>query len=354
MATMAGGFATTTAAAVCLARMLAASRNHRNFAMATWSGATGAVDVFGADQWGQRFGTVLLDTMAGGAGARASKDGIDTGGFLRSMACVITNVELYESRYPILYLYRRQEPDTGGPGVFRGGVGIGYAIVGHKTDHIERVNPHFSGSDEPESVGIAGGYPGGANRVALLVNTDAKRLMARGTLVGPNDLGGVSHQLPGVAVVKLKKDDVLLVSASGGGGWGDPILREPGHVLRDIREGTVSEEWARLAYGVELGEGMVDARRTATRRSRIRSARRRAANREDVWEVLGEFPQFRNLRCPNCDVRVGKPAAALRRLGLIGPKAGSTSSFRLVELYCPNCWSTLAVDRRPRESVPLA
>jgi N-methylhydantoinase B len=358
MATMAGGFATTTAAAVCLARMLAQSAATRGLAMSTWSGATGAVDVFGIDQRGERFGTVLLDTMAGGAGARKSKDGIDTGGFLRSMACVITNVEQYEARYPILYLYRRQETDTGGPGVFRGGTGIGYGLIAHKTDRIERVNPHFSGSDQPESVGIAGGYPGGANRVEVARNTDVRKMMAMGKVPDATQFDGSKRGLPGVAVVELGPDDALLVAASGGGGWGDPIRRDPGMVQRDVREGLVSAEWARRVYGVELDEGIVDGRRTASRRSRIRSARRRAAQRDvsRTGSFAGDLAELEVTSCPACGLSGGmlERRLATRRLGIAGPIAGNSAAFELVEIYCGSCWCLLAVDRGPVRGVDVA
>jgi N-methylhydantoinase B len=335
MATMAGGFATTTAAAVCLAKLLAGGPL-ADQAMATWMGATGAVDVFGTDQRGDGFGTVLLDSMAGGTGARGWGDGIDTGGFLRSMACVIANVEQYEARYPVIYRYRRQEVDTGGPGAFRGGTGIGYAISAHKVDRLDRVNPHFSGGDEPESVGLAGGYPGGANRVAV----------AR---VSVSQAG--RRPLPGVAVVTLTPNESLVVSASGGGGWGDPIERDPEAVAYDVRNELVSRQWAGRMYGVILAaDGAPDTARTERRREAIRAARRRAAaaSHPDAAAIRATLGTD-GLSCPACGPHRGMVDIAVARRPLLtaGPRAGRRGAFALHEAYCASCWRLLAVDRVP-------
>jgi N-methylhydantoinase B len=349
MATMAGGFATTTAAAVCFAKLLGESDEMRDQAMAAWMGATGAIDIFGTDQTGSGFGTVLLDSMAGGTGARSWADGIDTGGFLRSMACVISNVEQYEARYPVLYLYRRQEPDTGGAGARRGGTGIGYAIAPHKTPRLDRVNPHFSGSDAPESVGLAGGYPAGANRVTLIRNAPLQDGRRSGRLPhGAEELSGRRRSLPGVAVLSLEASDILSVSASGGGGWGDPLDRAPAEVADDVRRRLVSGRWARRIYGVVIGaDGQPDEARTAKRRTYIREARQRlTASASRSASDTGQ-PRAATY-CRHCNR--GVVATSVRRsLAEIGPRAGRPRTFDLQEDYCPICWGLLNTDRVPTD-----
>jgi len=66
----------------------------------------------------------------------------------------------------------------------------------------------------------------------------------------------------------------LVVSSPGGGGFGDPLDRDPGRVLRDVRDGVVSAEAAREHYGVVLAPGgrRVDAEATAGRRAMLRGA----------------------------------------------------------------------------------
>ena len=74
-----------TVAWVCLARMLSASSSYHAQAMAPWMTVAPVQELFGTDQRGEAFGATLLDNMAGGGGASASHDGIDTGGNTRAL-----------------------------------------------------------------------------------------------------------------------------------------------------------------------------------------------------------------------------------------------------------------------------
>lgn len=68
----------------------------------------------------------------------------------------------------------------------------------------------------------------------------------------------------------VPKDTVVTVNTGGGGGWGDPLARDPELVLRDVIEGHVSVEGAREGYGVVIANGAVDA--AATERLRAERA----------------------------------------------------------------------------------
>ena len=69
---------------------------------------------------------------------------------------------------------------------------------------------------------------------------------------------------------------IVRVVTTGGGGWGDPLEREPELVQRDVIEGKVSPEAARDDYGVVLtGDGTVDADATQTLRETMRGKRDR-------------------------------------------------------------------------------
>src|SRR5437879_13927906 len=70
----------------------------------------------GIDQWGEKFGYLLLDPMVGAIGAFSFRDGIATGGQVRSPICRIGNVEHNEQSFPLLVLYRRENTDSGGAG----------------------------------------------------------------------------------------------------------------------------------------------------------------------------------------------------------------------------------------------
>src|SRR5439155_1538081 len=89
----------------------------------------------------------MLDTYLGGGGARARKDGVDTGGYVGSIYEVAPNAEAYEFQYPILYLFRRHQADSGGGGMFRGGAGCTLSYIVHDTERIPTKIMHTSGSE---------------------------------------------------------------------------------------------------------------------------------------------------------------------------------------------------------------
>jgi N-methylhydantoinase B len=66
----------------------------------------------------------------------------------------------------------------------------------------------------------------------------------------------------------------VLYMTAGGGGWGEPLERDAGRVLRDVREGYVSADKARELYGVVLGadESEVDAAATRALRARLKAS----------------------------------------------------------------------------------
>jgi N-methylhydantoinase B len=274
-ATTAGSFVTTTAASGCLAKMLDASEQYCSRLMACWNGASGQQELFGLDQRGHPFGSTILDGMAGGAGARYGHDGIDTGGFVRSLACAIANVETYEVRYPVLYLYRRQECDTGGPGRFRGGVGVGLAMTPHDVEHIPTCIVHGCGIEQPTSSGISGGYPGGTTQFNIRRNTSVQKHLAQGKIPAEfNELDGMLEPKASEETY-LNKGDVFERVACGGGGFGDPLERDPDLVLQDVQNGLVSARCAEEIYGVILQEEFrrVHSERTKKTREQLRSLR---------------------------------------------------------------------------------
>ena len=274
-ATTAGSFVTTTAVSACLAKLLDASDTHYSKLMACWNGASGQQELFGLDQRGQPFGSTILDGMAGGAGARYDRDGIDTGGFVRSLGCAIANVETYEFRYPVLYLYRRQEADTGGPGKFRGGVGVGLAMTPHDVEEIPTCVIHGCGIEQPASAGIAGGYPGSTTQFNIRRGTSVQEQLKRGEV--PVDFNLMDGKLEPKSSEEtfLKKGDVFERVACGGGGFGDAIERDPQMVLADVQNGLVSARSAAEIYGVVLRQdlGGVDDEKTEKRRAAIRAER---------------------------------------------------------------------------------
>jgi N-methylhydantoinase B len=280
-ATTTGSFMATISTSVCLAKMLAASDRHRDQFMATWMGGLYVEDVFGVDQRGEYFGAAFLDAMAGGSGARSSADGLDAGGFLDSPSSIIANVEDYEYSYPVLYLYRRIQPDTGGAGRFRGGATVSMCYVPHDVELIPTKIMHAIGTLQPGSVGIAGGYPSCTNQFVIKRGSNIWELLARGEL--PSELEQIDGELEvypdSIVHTSQARDDVYRCVAMGGGGYGDPIDRDPERVARDVVAGVVTPAQALERYGVALdAAAVVDEAGTSQRREAIRAERRASAS----------------------------------------------------------------------------
>ena len=89
------------------------------------------------------------------------------------------------------------------------------------------------------------------------------------------DPGGPSERvLPGLCDDEpIRAGEVVRIETTGGGGWGDPLDRDPERVAVDVLQGKVSAGAARDDYGVVLSEGRVDAAATAELRERMRAQR---------------------------------------------------------------------------------
>jgi N-methylhydantoinase B len=272
---------------VLVGKMLLCSEVHADRAMASWQGGLLLEEIFGRDDAGRPFGGTQLDAMAGGGGAGTTRDGVDTGGYIGSVRISIANVETTELQYPLLYLWRREQADSGGAGTHRGGNGVTYAYVPHRTPGIETKIVHGIGVEQPLSSGISGGRPSTTNIARLHRDADVAEAFAAGRI--PDDaasLGGRPEPLGYLAQTSQGAQDAYVCVSCGGGGLGDPLLRDPEDVRQDVVRRAVTPGWAEAAYGVVLreleGAWAVDAPATTERRAAARRARRDAAGAGDA------------------------------------------------------------------------
>jgi N-methylhydantoinase B len=177
----------------------------------------------------------------------------------------------------MLYLWRREEADSGGAGRFRGGVGASSCFIPYDSPlggvHLVVSAP---GKALPLAAGLSGGLPAGTQYDVLLRGTSIRAEFDRGRIpVSLDELGGDRELLPSHHETDLGPDDVYFTHWQGGGGYGDPLLRDPAAVEADVLAHKVSRQGAEDVYGVVLdGGGRVDHEATAHRRSVLR--RRRA------------------------------------------------------------------------------
>jgi len=225
MAAIAGTWHAVDIATQCVAKLLAASEEHAADLVAGSSGSWATMNAIGLDQRGDQFVTQFMDPMASGWGARSHADGIDTAGISAAPGGVATNVESNELAFPMLYLARREETDSGGPGEYRGGAGASMCRVPHDTDApLQHVVSAF-GAAMPTSLGVSGGYPSNAVRYELIRDADVRDRLDAGTVPEPEAIEGDRETIPPKAKFTQAADDVYYAAWQGGGGYGDPIDR---------------------------------------------------------------------------------------------------------------------------------
>jgi N-methylhydantoinase B len=199
----------------------------------------------------------VVNPCVGGSGGRPIGDGFDgvdfLFGFMRN-----TPAEILESETAILVKRFGFRCDSGGPGKYRGGLAVSleFQVTAPDATVIAR------GMDRTlfDPWGVHGGLPGSRMPLAI-VNPGTNRERA----------------IRKIDVLRLDAGDVVRIQSPGGGGYGDPLERDPEKVRLDLEFGFISSAAADAAYGVKFGAtGAVDHERTDANRSRLKAASERS------------------------------------------------------------------------------
>jgi N-methylhydantoinase B len=189
----------------------------------------------------------VINPCVGGSGGRPMGDGFDgvdfTLGFMRN-----TPAEILESETFIMVREFAFVPDSGGPGQYRGGLGIALEFQVFAPDAtvvargMDRTRFH--------PWGVHGGHPGARMRPALLYAGSEREQSIRK-----------------INFLKLNPGDRVRLATSGGGGYGNPLLRDIERVRADVELGFVSRLAAQHDYGVVFdATGALDEAKTVAER----------------------------------------------------------------------------------------
>ena len=202
--------------------------------------------VSGTDEEGRPW--VLVEPQAGGWGATHQRDG--QSGLVPSGdgETYIMPVEVCETRYPLLVDQFAFNTEAGGAGRWRGGFGLirDYRVTAAHAD----LTASFGRFKFPPW-GAAGGSEGSVNAIEII----------------PAGAHQASQRAGRFARKRLQRGDVARLITAVGGGYGDPLQREPERVAADVREDYLTPELARQCYGVALCDGHVDEAGTAALRA---------------------------------------------------------------------------------------
>ncbi len=292
---------TTGLAGLVISKMLAASEDEalRTEVMSCMGVMGFPVNTLsGIDQRGNNYASFLNDPVGAALPAFSWHDGQDTGGFAWDLASTIPNVEDNELFHPVLYLWRRELPNSGGAGRYRGGNGCEAAVIAHRTERVNWVT--VAAEMAVPGPGLFGGYPTSTNRYQLLRNAGvAEHLHRTGEMIAGLDQldGEIDWVGPKTFDRVTGPDDVWVFAWSGGGGYGDPVERDPEAVADDVAAGRVTRDWAHRAYGVVLtgpaGSERVDEPATEARRAAMiaeRLAEGVASDRVHGGDANGDAP----------------------------------------------------------------
>jgi N-methylhydantoinase B len=199
---------------------------------------------------------VYVDLICGSRGAGAWGDGIE--GFPHPGANTAnTPMEIAELEAPIRFEQYGMVPDSGGAGQHRGALAQVREVRFLMDDALLQLR---SDKREFPPYGLAGGRPGTPS--ANILNP-----------------GPAQRLLPTMGLTQIRKDDVLRHVLAGGGGWGDPLDRDPDQVQTDVWNEKLTVAYARREYGVVIHTETLQLDREATDRLRAELTQARVAAR---------------------------------------------------------------------------
>ncbi len=236
----------------------------------------------------------------GGWGGTWKGDGVSSSIVSIGSNCRSSVHEHVERESPLVVWEHQFVPDSAGAGKFRGGAGAVYTI-GAISTAVMTITGDRSRAGAPGSHGGGTGMPfygwvlrGNKKGQPTLDPRDFKEVTP---LFGMFDESGAPNPDHGkfgqgtmfatnkIAQLVLQPGDGLRLLVGGGGGWGDPLERDPGLVLRDVEDRLHSPRFAREAYGVVVENGAVDEAATTALRKEL-ATRRQAGS----WKVPSACP----------------------------------------------------------------
>ena len=199
---------------------------------------------------------VYYEYPHGGVGGFKGGDGSSALACYNSGDCSsIQPVESLENEYPFIIDRCELRKDSCGDGQWRGGFGM------RRDVRLPFSNGYLSVVSDRNVIppfGVLKGYSGYPNRFVVKRGNE---------IVEPSPLPGK------VTNFEMNQNDILLELSNGGGGYGDPLDRDPQLVRRDVLDELISIGRAETSYGVILKEGEVDEKKTQTKREEIQSKR---------------------------------------------------------------------------------
>lgn len=248
-------------------------------------GTANHVYIGGTKRDGEPF--IFYEYPAAGTGGSPDADGSNAlRNFSEGDFSSIQPAEAIEQDTPLLIERLEVRTDSCGGGLSRGGYGLRRDIRLMSDAGLLSIS---SNKNVLPPFGVNSGYPGASNDFFVIRN---------GKEVAPSETPGKVSGFP------LRRDDVVSIRTSGGGGWGDPLDRDPQKVLIDVLEGYLTAQLAKEMFGVVISNGKISTAKTATLRKTMR--------KRQLHLVLKTFPEPDTNDRRYCELA----PAVMKRLGV--------------------------------------
>jgi N-methylhydantoinase B len=172
---------------------------------------------------------IFLEFIMGSSGGRPTGDGVESLYVMSS-----TPAEVVEAEFPIVLDSYGYVPNTGGAGKYRGGLSMERTFRLLADEALLQLR---SDRREVMAYGLQGGKPGTPSYLYLRYPDGKEELLP-----------------PLVGMRGIKKGSTVRCILAGGGGWGDPLERDPETVLEDVLDEKLTLDYVRNEYGVAINE----------------------------------------------------------------------------------------------------
>jgi N-methylhydantoinase B/oxoprolinase/acetone carboxylase alpha subunit len=273
--------------------------------VAAGAATTLTAEFSGIGQYGMYVAGLTLEQASNGAPARGMADGETSAWCIYTPNADFGNAEISEQYYPIIYLGRNIEPDSGGYGKYRGGLGHTAIWMVKNTPGIEyQCGCAGMRSSIVANHGMFGAYPTWPDRGSYACGTNVQELIAagkplvheRGDPSEPDLAKRIKAEnleadmiAPFVTTQQLHEYDIIVHPISGAQALGDPIERDPALVVADLNSGWTRDWVASGVHGVvasydeKTKEWSADTAATEKRRSEIREERKKRGVPFSEW-----------------------------------------------------------------------
>jgi N-methylhydantoinase B/oxoprolinase/acetone carboxylase alpha subunit len=264
--------------------------------VAAGAATTMTAEFYGANQYNLYTAGLTLEQASNGSPARGMADGENSAWSIYTPQADFGNAEITELFYPVIFLGRNLEPDSGGYGRFRGGLGHTAVWLIKNTPGIEyQCGCAGLRSKVVANHGMFGAYPTWPDRPSYATGTNVKELIAarkplvheRGDPEEPDLVKNIQATTlepnvvaPFVTPERLHEYDLVIHPISGAQAIGDPIERDPAMVESDLDSGWTRSWVAAGVYGVvarfdeKKSEWNIDEAATVRKREEIREQRK--------------------------------------------------------------------------------